>query len=55
VRGVEKLPGIFATARDAGESGLSQRDADEYPRRVSVVVAAVNAELPKARTSDGDS
>ncbi len=51
---VETLRGIFVTARSTGESDVSPPDADEYQRRVSVVVAAVNAEIQKARTSHGD-
>jgi hypothetical protein len=48
------LRGIFRAARSAGESDVPQRYADDYQRRVCVVLSAVNAEIQKARATHGD-
>jgi hypothetical protein len=51
---VDTLRGIFRAARNAADSEVPQRYVDEYQRRVSLVVSAVNAEIQKARVSHGE-
>ncbi|HUT94502.1 MAG TPA: hypothetical protein VMY37_33900 [Thermoguttaceae bacterium] len=51
---VDTLRRIFRATRNAGESEVPQPYADDYQRRVSLIVSAVNAEIQNARDSHGD-
>lgn len=51
---VDTLRRIFRATRNAGESEVPQPYADDYQRRVSLIVSAVNAEIQNIRDSHGD-
>ena len=51
---VDTLRRIFRATRNAGDSEVPQPYADDYQRRVSLVVSAVNAEIQNVRDSHKD-